>query len=63
MRQILFDSDVLIDVLAQRQPFVTASALALNRVTQPQEHYRVAHSKKSRMIDQQNKTIASETNA
>ena len=36
MRQILFDSDVLIDVLAQRQPFVTASAQALNRVTQPQ---------------------------
>jgi len=36
LRQILFDSDVLIDVLAQRQPFVTASAQALNRVTQPQ---------------------------
>lgn len=36
MRQVLFDSDVLIDVLAQRQPFVTASAQALNRVTQPQ---------------------------
>ena len=36
MRQVLFDSDVLIDVLAQRQPFVTASAQALNRVTQPE---------------------------
>ncbi|NJL86426.1 MAG: PIN domain-containing protein [Leptolyngbyaceae cyanobacterium SM1_1_3] len=35
MRQVLFDSDVLIDVLAQRQPFVTASAQALNRATQP----------------------------
>jgi predicted nucleic-acid-binding protein len=36
LRQVLFDSDVLIDVLAQRQPFVTASAQALNRATQPQ---------------------------
>lgn len=36
MKQVLFDSDVLIDVLAQRQPFVTASAQALNRVTQPE---------------------------
>jgi predicted nucleic-acid-binding protein len=32
----LFDSDVLLDVLAQRQPFVVASAQALNMVTQPQ---------------------------
>lgn len=36
MRHVLFDSDVLIDVLAQRQPFVTASAQALSRVTQPE---------------------------
>lgn len=36
MKQVLFDSDVLIDVLAQRQPFVTASAQALDRVTQPE---------------------------
>ena len=36
MRRVLFDSDVLLDVLAQRQPFVVASAQALNRVTQPQ---------------------------
>lgn len=36
MKQVLFDSDVLIDVLAQRQPFVTASAQALNMVTQPE---------------------------
>ena len=36
MKQVLFDSDVLIDVLAQRQPFVTASAQALNRVTHPE---------------------------
>jgi predicted nucleic-acid-binding protein len=36
LRQVLFDSDVLIDVLAQRQPFVTASAQALNRATQPE---------------------------
>jgi predicted nucleic-acid-binding protein len=33
---VLFDSDVLLDVLAQRQPFVVASAQALNTVTQPQ---------------------------
>ncbi|WP_254721925.1 PIN domain-containing protein [Kovacikia minuta] len=32
----MFDSDVLLDVLAQRQPFVVASAQALNMVTQPQ---------------------------
>ncbi|WP_293102720.1 PIN domain-containing protein [Moorena sp. SIO3I6] len=31
---MLFDSDVLLDVLAQRQPFVVASAQALNTVTQ-----------------------------
>ena len=36
MRRVLFDSDVLLDVLAQRQPFVIASAQALNTVTQPQ---------------------------
>ena len=36
MRRVLFDSDILLDVLAQRQPFVIASAQALNRVTQPQ---------------------------
>lgn len=32
----MFDSDVLLDVLAQRQPFVVASARALNTVTQGQ---------------------------
>lgn len=36
MRHVLFDSDVLLDVLAQRQPFVVASAQALNTATQPQ---------------------------
>lgn len=36
MKQVLFDSDVLIDVLGQRKPFVLASAQALNRVTQSQ---------------------------
>jgi predicted nucleic acid-binding protein len=36
LRRVLFDSDVLLDVLAQRQPFVVASAQALNRMTQPQ---------------------------
>ena len=33
---MLFDSDVLLDVLAQRQPFVIASARALNLSIQPQ---------------------------
>lgn len=36
MKRVLFDSDVLLDVLAQRQPFVVASAQALNTVTQGQ---------------------------
>lgn len=36
MKYVLFDSDVLLDVLAQRQPFVAASAQALSTVTQPQ---------------------------
>ena len=36
MKRVLFDSDVLLDVLAQRQPFVVASARALNTVTQGQ---------------------------
>lgn len=34
MKRVLFDSDVLLDVLAQRQPFIKASAKALNTVTQ-----------------------------
>jgi len=36
LKLVLFDSDVLLDVLAQRQPFVIASARALNLSTQPQ---------------------------
>ena len=36
MKRVLFDSDVLLDVLAQRQPFVVASARALNTVMQEQ---------------------------
>ena len=36
MRHVLFDSDVLLDVLAQRQPFVLASAQSLNTVVKPQ---------------------------
>jgi predicted nucleic acid-binding protein len=36
LKRVLFDSDVLLDVLAQRQPFVIASARALNTVTQEQ---------------------------
>ncbi|MEH2376066.1 PIN domain-containing protein [Nostoc sp.] len=33
---MLFDSDVLLDILAQRQPFVVTSARALNTVMQNQ---------------------------
>ena len=36
MRRVLFDSDVLLDVLAQRQPFVATSAQALNTVIKPE---------------------------
>lgn len=42
MRRVLFDSDVLLDVLAQRQPFVSTSAQALNTATQPQVQGYVA---------------------
>ncbi|HHP7230915.1 MAG TPA: PIN domain-containing protein [Xenococcaceae cyanobacterium] len=34
MKRVLFDSDVLLDVLAQRQDFIVASALALDTVAQ-----------------------------
>lgn len=44
MKRVLFDSDVLLDVMAQRQPFVVASAQALNTVTQEQvQGYVSAH--------------------
>ncbi len=33
MKSVLFDSDVLLDVLAQRQPFVADSSAALDRAT------------------------------
>ena len=36
MKHVLFDSDVLLDVLAQRQPFVVASAQSLNIAVNPQ---------------------------
>ncbi|MTJ47819.1 PIN domain-containing protein [Dolichospermum sp. UHCC 0259] len=36
MKKVLFDSDVLLDILAQRQPFVVASAQALNTVMKKQ---------------------------
>ncbi|MEB3310036.1 MAG: PIN domain-containing protein [Snowella sp.] len=42
MRRVLFDSDVLLDVLAQRQPFIIASVQALNTVTQPEVQGYVA---------------------
>ncbi|MDB9484215.1 PIN domain-containing protein, partial [Dolichospermum circinale CS-537/05] len=32
MKKVLFDSDVLLDILAQRQPFVVFSTQALNTV-------------------------------
>ncbi|WP_245912182.1 PIN domain-containing protein [Brunnivagina elsteri] len=34
MKRVLFDSDVLLDVLAQRQPFAIASARVLDTVAQ-----------------------------
>ncbi|MEH2064554.1 MAG: PIN domain-containing protein [Nostoc sp.] len=41
---MLFDSDVLLDILAQREPFVAASARALNTVMQNQvEGYVSGH--------------------
>ncbi len=44
MKRVLFDSDVLLDILAQRQPFVVTSAQALNKVIQNQvEGYVSAH--------------------
>jgi predicted nucleic acid-binding protein len=44
LRRVLFDSDVLLDVLAERQPFVVASAQALNAVAQEQvEGYVSGH--------------------
>jgi predicted nucleic-acid-binding protein len=42
LKRVLFDSDVLLDVLAQRQPFVFTSAQALNTATQPQVQGYVA---------------------
>lgn len=36
MKRVLFDSDVLLDVLGQRQPFFLTSAQALNCVNQNQ---------------------------
>jgi predicted nucleic-acid-binding protein len=36
LKQVLFDRDVLLDILAQRQPFVIASAQALNTVMKKQ---------------------------
>ncbi|MEM9216404.1 MAG: PIN domain-containing protein [Cyanobacteria bacterium P01_F01_bin.150] len=34
MKQVLFDSDVVLDVLANREPFVIASAKALDTIMQ-----------------------------
>ncbi len=42
MKRVLFDSDVLLDVLAQRQPFVITSTQALNTVTQEQAQGNVS---------------------
>jgi PIN domain len=36
LRRALFDSDVLLDVLAQRSPFIVASANSLNTIRQGQ---------------------------
>ncbi|NBO30920.1 MAG: PIN domain-containing protein [Cyanobacteria bacterium WB6_1B_304] len=42
MKRVLFDSDVLLDVLLERQPFVTQSAKALNWATLPGNEGMVA---------------------
>ena len=36
LKQVLFDSDILLDILAMLQPFVIASAQALNTVMKKQ---------------------------
>jgi predicted nucleic-acid-binding protein len=36
LKKVLFDSDVLLDILAQRQPFIVFSAQALNTVIRKQ---------------------------
>ncbi len=44
MKKVLFDSDVLLDVLAKRQPYFLSSTEALNTVTQGQvEGYISGH--------------------
>ncbi len=44
MTRVLFDSDVVLDVLLQRQPFFAASALALDTVAQGKvEGYLAGH--------------------
>ena len=42
MKQVLFDSDVLLDILMERQPFVVASAKALAWATIPGNEGMVA---------------------
>jgi hypothetical protein len=45
VRRVLFDSDVLLDVFLQRQPYFTASAIALDTVGQGKsEGYVAGHS-------------------
>ena len=44
MKRVLFDSDVILDVLLQREPFFAASALALDTVVQGKvEGYLAGH--------------------
>lgn len=44
MKRVLFDTDVVLDVLLQRQPFFTASALALDTIAQGKvEGYLAGH--------------------
>lgn len=44
MKRVLFDSDVLLDILLERQPFFTTSALALDSVAQGKvEGYLAGH--------------------
>lgn len=61
MRRILFDSDVLLDVLAQRQPFVAISAQALNTVTQPHVQGYVAGHAVTNIFYMLRRQVGSET--
>jgi hypothetical protein len=60
LKRVLFDSDVLLDVLAQRQPFVLSSARALNTVTQEEvQGYVSGHAVRDIRLNNISSNIAS----